>query len=217
MKRHATEQVTPDVAFARRLREARDRAGLTRADLVGRLRDVVGYDGLSEQALGFIEREERRVTLNDALALAAALDVAPVNLMVPFESPEPIIAEGADRPVFEPTAELKVGEHVTFIPGWARAWIKGTRTRFEATPREILRYYVDEVPPERKWLIEETAAAIRAEDAERVRKLGRITPIDDLPHKLASPASPRFGLPAGLWSLLTNQRDETADEGGADA
>lgn len=202
-------QITPDEAFAERLREVRENARMTRAQLVDRLMEVVGYEELSEQAIGAIERKGRRVSLSDAFALAAALGVAPINLMAPFEKPEPIVPNGrkrrvAEMPTFEATAELKVGENVTLIPGWARAWIKGVRINWEADPSDFLRYYVTEVPPARRWLIEETASAIVAGDNERKTELGRLKLAENEPHRPASHRAGReLGLPAPIWSLLT--------------
>src|SRR5205823_4378091 len=67
------------------------------------------------------------VTVSELLVLAAALDVAPVHLIVPLEDE----ARLAITPTWQPT------------PSDARAWIRGAGTTVDG---ENLRFYYSEVP-----------------------------------------------------------------------
>jgi transcriptional regulator with XRE-family HTH domain len=77
---------SPRQVFARRLREARSRRGWEQADLAARLAEI-GYD-LGQPQVSRIERGQRNVTLEDVLAIAAALDCAPLHLIVPIRDEE---------------------------------------------------------------------------------------------------------------------------------
>lgn len=66
---------------------------------------------MDASALMRLERGERRVGVDDLLALALALDVAPVYLIVPLDN----------------DAELNIGDGVTDTAGAVRRWICGAR------------------------------------------------------------------------------------------
>jgi transcriptional regulator with XRE-family HTH domain len=101
---------TPEEVFRRRLQEAREaRGGMSQRDLAARLADI-GYR-LSQSAITRIERGERKVSLGEAIALAAALDVAPVHMFLPIEGDQPVR--------LAPALEVK--------PDQARAWATGRR------------------------------------------------------------------------------------------
>jgi transcriptional regulator with XRE-family HTH domain len=147
---------TPSQTFRRRLVDVRRRAKITQAELSSRLADL-GYQ-LSRAAIAEIERGNRRVTLDDALAVAAALGVAPLHLIVPFEDEEPIMSPSPkpDEPgltIFDSPDELRVG-NLALIPSEARMWIKGEALYGGAEISHFARYYVEETPPPRRWNID---------------------------------------------------------------
>jgi hypothetical protein len=83
------------------------------------------------------------------------------------------------------------------------------------------RYYVEQVPPASRWLIEEMVAAARAGNAERFKELGRVVLPEDEGHYLMTvpdtqtevPSGSWWGirLPAALWALLVG-RDMSREE-----
>lgn len=73
---------TPGEVFARRVRQVRQRRGLTQHAVADRLR-ALGVQSIDQTTLSKIESGVRRVTLDEALTLALALDVAPVSLFLP--------------------------------------------------------------------------------------------------------------------------------------
>lgn len=81
------EDRRPSQVVRDRVREVRTLKGWKQEDLSARLKGLgVGID---RATVGKIENGERkRLTLDDALGLAAALDVAPVHLIVPVKSDE---------------------------------------------------------------------------------------------------------------------------------
>lgn len=122
---------TPRDVVAARVREVRQKRRWTVAQLAERCAKV-GAAGLTRQALYNLEATEDRqghprrdVSVGDLLALAAALDVAPVHLLVPIE-------EGG----YQPTPEIAL-QSVS-----ARAWIRG----FKGLPGSDPRDFESEVP-----------------------------------------------------------------------
>lgn len=73
----------PGETVARRVREEREGAGLSLAELARRLR-ASGYK-MDASGIMRLERGERRPVVDDVFALALALDVSPVDLMVPLD------------------------------------------------------------------------------------------------------------------------------------
>lgn len=79
----------PEEVFRRRLQEAREaRGGMSQRELAARVANI-GMK-INQSAITRIERGERKVSLGEAIALAAALDVAPVNLFLPIDGDEPV-------------------------------------------------------------------------------------------------------------------------------
>lgn len=72
---------TVNLVVARNVRRVREGQNLTFSEVVRRL-EATGH-ALPILALRRIEKGERRVTVEDLLALCYALDVAPVDLLVP--------------------------------------------------------------------------------------------------------------------------------------
>jgi transcriptional regulator with XRE-family HTH domain len=125
---------TPSDIVAKRVREVRRRRSLSVAQLAQRCAEL-GMPELTEQALYNLEagradkrgRRRRAVTVDELLALALALHVAPVHLLVPTENSD---------------AGYKVTPNVTVDSDHARAWIRG----FAGLEGTDLRGFYFEVP-----------------------------------------------------------------------
>jgi transcriptional regulator with XRE-family HTH domain len=200
------EELTPSEAFGRRLKEVRDRNGVSTASLMRRLDDL-GFR-MRRAAIYEIEQGKRAVSLDEAFALAAALDVAPLFLMVPFEDNEPNeqkkIRYGRGQVVeldrtlaemghFPWSSELRVGR-LSLIPSEARGWIVGQRM-FDGAPFEAWpRYYRDETPPAWRYRLRKIAEAWRQGDEAAVARAAE-TPLEDEPPRIDNK-------PAGLYFEL---------------
>ncbi|KAA1426473.1 helix-turn-helix domain-containing protein [Nocardioides antri] len=77
----ANDGATPEEVFAARVRSERERQGLSQARVADRMR-LVGVD-IDATAITRIERGERRVRLNEAVALAQALQLELQELVMP--------------------------------------------------------------------------------------------------------------------------------------
>ena len=70
---------------------------------------------------------------------AWALDIAPTNLIVPFEKPDPVTRNDAgekiDPPLYKTSATLHIGAGVDMQPVEARAWIAGRSVRHDTDRR----------------------------------------------------------------------------------
>jgi transcriptional regulator with XRE-family HTH domain len=120
---------TPSDVVAARVRQVRKRRELTVPELAERCA-AIGAPQLTAQAIYKIEgqresatRSPRQVTVDELLALAAALNVAPVHLLVPVDD---VAAP------YDVTATVNQ-------QAWAvREWIRGTRPLFDDDdPREF--------------------------------------------------------------------------------
>jgi transcriptional regulator with XRE-family HTH domain len=129
-ERKQDEPLTPSQVLARRLRELRNRQGLTAKGLSERLRER-GVN-LGRVAIAKIEIGERGVSLDEALALAYALNVAPVYLFLPLENDQPVRMAEDKRAV-----KLKAGD--------MRGWVSGRG----AAQGQDKRFYLMEVDEER--------------------------------------------------------------------
>jgi transcriptional regulator with XRE-family HTH domain len=113
----------PGRVFARRVYEARKRRGWHQKDLAARLVEIGYVDEsgrpiLSRATLSKIEKNDRSVSLEDVLAIAAALDASPVHLIVPREDVEP---HDPEIPVV-----LQVTRGLPPVPTMmARSWLRG--------------------------------------------------------------------------------------------
>jgi len=123
----ANEPMPSDVVAAR-VREVRGKRHLTVAELAERCA-ALGAPELTAQALYKLEQRRpgklrpRPVTVDELLALAAALNVAPVHLLVPPDDP------GAPYPVTSKITTRRFS---------ARAWIRGIGPIDpDADPREF--------------------------------------------------------------------------------
>lgn len=144
-----SEAETPGQVFARRVREARERQGLTQQQIVDRLAEL----GLPMDRSTFVklEKGERAATapLDKVFAIAVALGVAPVHLIVPRDD----------------DAEVAVAPKLTLPAAQARRWIRG----FKILEGSDIGAYLAELPPgEQRRLVElalleqDKAAAYRA-------------------------------------------------------
>ncbi len=96
--------------FARGLKAQREGQRLSQAELAKRLVEL-GH-GMHQTAIAKIETNDRTVSLQDAMALAAALNVSPAYLISGDYSMEKTVAV---------THKLKVS------PRQVRQWVRGTR------------------------------------------------------------------------------------------
>ena len=125
-------QNTPESVFRRRLKEAREEARMSQRDLVQRL-DAIGLS-LNQSAIARIERGERHVSLDEAIAIAAVLDAAPIHLFLPIEGESAHLA---------PKLKVQIDR--------ARAWARGQRPLDPTNAR----FYQFQSPPPPTWEDEE--------------------------------------------------------------
>lgn len=97
----------PTEVFSDQLRRIRERHGISVRDLSGRLEEL-GVT-MDPSAITRIEKGRRGVSLDDALALAAGLNVAPLQLLVPLGE----------------EATMAVVPEIEIHPDLARRWIAG--------------------------------------------------------------------------------------------
>ncbi|MGH8792123.1 MAG: helix-turn-helix domain-containing protein [Stackebrandtia sp.] len=92
-----------------RLRQIRKARGLGAADLAARCAEL-GAPHLTEHVIWNLETARRHLTLDDFLALAAALEVPPLSLLLPADDPNAIV---------EITPDLRLGA------ARVAAWVAG--------------------------------------------------------------------------------------------
>ena len=100
---------SPSEVFRARLREVRRLKGWTQQQLADALADA-GVK-LDASAITRLERGTRGLSLDDVLAIAAALGVSPLHLFVPLDNDE----------------ELNVAPSLTANALDVRAWVRGQR------------------------------------------------------------------------------------------
>src|SRR5687768_184091 len=126
------EAVTPVEAIKSRVREARNRKGMTAQELADRLKaSGVPWDRGTVTKLETGHRQN--VTVVELLALARALDIAPVHLLVPLEDGVSYLATPN-----EPVSTERV-----------RYWIRGI-VPLSGTDQRIFRTEVP-IPELRAW------------------------------------------------------------------
>jgi hypothetical protein len=188
--------------FGRRMREAREShpERLSRSQLAQRL-TAAGFSS-SERTIERTETGRREPGLDEALAIAWILGVAPSHMIVPFERPEPADTEAGL--IFDAPEFLHVVDGIDMHPIEARAWISGSSLRQigDEPLRAWLRFGYDEAPPPVRYGLEQSVddAALRKSrfevaDTKRA-KGGHLSPDDR-----------RFlesfrGLPAPLFELV---------------
>jgi transcriptional regulator with XRE-family HTH domain len=107
MTRRKSPARSPSTVAAERIRTTRDRRGLTQAQLAAALTRL-GHP-MHQSAIAKIEARERKITLDDVLVLAVALDVPPGLLFVPVES----------------DADLALTPTMKIHPWYAWEWVRG--------------------------------------------------------------------------------------------
>jgi transcriptional regulator with XRE-family HTH domain len=149
-----TETNRPGLTFAQRLREAREARGLTQRELAQTVKKLGG--SLNQSAITRIERGDRKVTIDEMVALAAALDVAPVHLFLPIEGDAPV--------QLTPKRTVDI-EH-------ARQWARGRRPLDPAN----VRFYSYQSPGDLSVSMEgasqDDLAAALAEHHQRLEDMG---------------------------------------------
>lgn len=102
----------PSEAFAEQMREARQERGWSLADTSDRLRDRLGVS-MHRSTVDKLERgrKARSVSLDDAFVIAAALDAAPLHLMVRRDKGRMRLHAAGRRP--------------TYAAAEVREWVKG--------------------------------------------------------------------------------------------
>lgn len=186
-----------ETVLANQLERIQKAERITDVNLAATLRDL-GYETLSRDAIRAIKRGDRRVTLDETLALAWALDIAPTNLIVPFEKPDPVTRNDAgekiDPPLYKTSATLHIGVGVDMQPVEARAWIAGRSVRHdtdrEVTRRRERRFYVDHVPPPQRDAIDAAAGSAVREAA-----------------KQGHPNEIHVALPVSTWIAIESERE----------
>lgn len=98
---------------AEQTRELRKRRGMTQQDLADRLNHLGAQ--IDRTAVAKIEAGNRELALAELFAFALALDVAPVHLLVPIDSDEPI----------------RLAPNLEASPYETRAWIRGAMPLFQ--------------------------------------------------------------------------------------
>jgi len=85
----------PSEVFQRRMREERERRGISQRDMVQRLADL-GHP-MAQPAITRIESGKRKVSLDEAVLIAVALDMAPEQLYAPGPTWRDYLVEQAER------------------------------------------------------------------------------------------------------------------------
>jgi transcriptional regulator with XRE-family HTH domain len=115
---------TPHDVAIERIRQLRKRHAFTQQDLADRL-NLLGAQ-TDRAAVAKVELGKRGLSLNELFQYAMALDVAPVHLVSPPDSDEPI----------------SLGPNMTVSPDEMRAWVKGDHP----LAWQDVRTYYSEVP-----------------------------------------------------------------------
>jgi transcriptional regulator with XRE-family HTH domain len=85
---------TPGTLFPERVRQSREARGWSKQDLTDALARV-GWP-LDRMAITRTEQGERKASIDDLLGFAAALDLAPWYLLLPFDSEAPMRVAGLE-------------------------------------------------------------------------------------------------------------------------
>lgn len=149
----------------RNIKRIREGQRLTFVELSDRLTKVAGRP-IPVLGLRRIERGERRVDVDDLLALAHVLDVSPVDLLVPGDAAD-------DEP-------YSVTPKVTTTAATARDWISGTAFLVAPETPADLAVAIGSMPRARaqilarKWMAPEYKGTLE-EQAHRVAAMDRIS------------------------------------------
>lgn len=156
--------LTAGQAFAEQLQYVRVRRGFSLSQLAERLAEL-GLSHLSRVVLGKIEAGGTRAenaSLRDVLALAYALNVAPVLLMAPFAG--------------RATLEVAPGVPVNYGSDIVRGWIVG---RWPLTDDDPADYFDIEAPEELEARKAEARAKARDPRLSPLYRYRQLTPEED--------------------------------------
>jgi transcriptional regulator with XRE-family HTH domain len=127
-----TQPQSPNTIVGRQLRELRESRRMTQQQLVDKLSEM-GVDPKPARAtIARTELGERNIGLDEAFALAAALDVSPARLMLP--------AHEAVRVAITPNLDVSARD--------ARMWLRGSK----ALPGQDGRTFLTDVSDE-EWIV----------------------------------------------------------------
>lgn len=121
----------PSQVFATTMREVRGRRRWSQEDLEDVLRSL-GHP-LDRTVIARIESEERKLTLDDAMAISAALAVAPIHMFTPRASSEAVA----------------IGAKLRAPAGKVRRWVRGEQPLDETDDRTFWSEVSDEEIVER--------------------------------------------------------------------
>lgn len=155
---------TPGETFRRRMQEARKARGWSQRELATRLKTVWGEEKgqLTQAAVARIEIGERKVSLDEAVAIAAVLDVALTNMFLPIDGLSQVQGDGH---AVLPGSPVRLAPALEIEQRRARAWAQGHlplrpedfEVYLEQSPMDAM-VSPAELPPERveelqaKWL-----------------------------------------------------------------
>jgi transcriptional regulator with XRE-family HTH domain len=133
----------PSEVFAEQMRIQRDRRGWTQRQLAARLSKL----GLvvHQTKIGKWESGERRITLDEALAISVALDVSPAHM---------IAGSYTDGGLWEPSVALSAAT-APVSARQMRMWVRGQQSLWGQDEK---RYYTEVAPDE--WLAMQRAGVI---------------------------------------------------------
>lgn len=128
MRQTKQKRLTIGEVFARRLRDVREQKQLTQAQLSELLAEL----GVSihRATIAKIENGGTRaenISVRDLLAFAAALNVAPLHMICPFED----------------DVLLAITRTVAAVPSQARGWIRGNNT---LRPEDDAQFFYTHIP-----------------------------------------------------------------------
>jgi transcriptional regulator with XRE-family HTH domain len=130
----------PSDVFAERMQEVRVRRRWSQQELADRL-DEMGWLA-DPSTLGRIEAESRDVSLNDAVAIAAALGPSLNSMIVPLGSPKDV--------------QIELAPKLRVAPSQARSWLRGHAPLRE----QDRRTYFTEVSDEEFHRMQQTGLSV---------------------------------------------------------
>jgi transcriptional regulator with XRE-family HTH domain len=181
----------PSHHLARRVREIREHRRWTQQDLANRLAEL--DFPLGRPAITKIEARDRGVSVDEALALAAALGVAPVHLLVPVDN----------------EAWFALSKKWTVPAPLARDWIRGGAPLGDS---EDERWYLT-LRPDDEWSVIKDGLPAQALTAYARGAIGLSRGEDGA--LALEPRSGRPGSDADAFAVMDAMEDEAARDPGA--
>src|SRR5215212_2986864 len=129
-----TEGLSPSEAFALRLRETRRARELSQTELARRM-TAAGHP-MTKAGLLRLENGDRRLTLDEAFALAQVLEAVPAHLLSPPEDRE-VYVFTTDTSGYDGEA---LRSWLRFGHPWEEAWIEREGARNHRIEGEITRH-----------------------------------------------------------------------------